>query len=163
MVALNVEIVFLHYAWTASVPLILLRLSTCRYYSSNHHTHEIVIIPTFLCLKALLPTRFLKSQSLFLWWTFECTLKDEYWSDFWCNFLYFCEIFFAECVTIAGLRSMPSCCGNVALNLASTSLSMWLRWRSWVASAQLYERDSTTFSVVRTCWRAFWAETERYM
>lgn len=121
---------------------------------------EIVTTLTFLCLKALLPARFLKRQSFFFWWGFECSAKDEYLSDLWCSLLYFCEIFFAECVTIAILKSIPSWCDSMALKLASTSLSIWSRQRSCVASAQLYERDSTTFRVVRICWRAFWVETE---
>ena len=123
-------------------------------------TFETAITPTFLCLRALLPTRFLKRQSFFLWRGLECNAKDEYFSDRWCSLLYFWEIFRAECVTMAGLNSNPSWCGNIALSFASTSFSMRLVQRSCVASVQLYKRDSTTFSVVRTCWRAFWAETE---
>ena len=127
-----------------------------------YSTCEDLISLTFLCLRALLPTRFLKRQSFFFWWALECNAKDEYFSDLWCSFLYFCEIFFAECVIRGGLKSIPSSCGNIALNLVSTSLTMRSRQRSFVASVQLYERDSTTFSVVRTCWRAFWVETECY-
>ena len=151
MVALG-ETVFLLCVWTLSVPWILhLKSEYCS-------IRVYMYIPTFLCLRALLPTRFLKRQSFFLWRGLECNANDEYFSDRWCSLLYFWEIFCAECVTMAGLNSNASWCGNIALNVASTSFSMRLVQRSCVASLQLYKRDSTTFSVVRTC-SAFWAET----